>query len=66
MTQTRLYGVHRDSGEVIEVLAEYHWDTKVRREKKPMKVREPGGRVVDAKGRTRLTRDGLVVIVEEE
>ena len=66
VTQTRLYGAHRDTGEVIEVQAEYHWDTKVRREKKPVKVREPGGRVVDAKGRTRLTRDGQVVIVEEE
>lgn len=46
--------------------AEYRWDTKVRREKKPMKFREPGGRVVDAKGRTRLTREGQVVMVEEE
>ena len=51
---------------MIELNAEYRWDTKVRREKKPVKVREPGGRVVDAKGRTRLTREGQVVIVEEE
>jgi hypothetical protein len=48
VTQTRLYGAHRASGEVLEVQAYYHWDTKVRREKKPVKVREPGGRVVDA------------------
>ena len=50
----------------MEVHAEYRWDTKVRREKKPVKVREPSGRVVDAKGRTRLTREGQVVMVEEE
>ena len=63
---TRLYGAHRETGEVIEVHAEYRWDTKVRREKKPLKVREPCSRVVDAKGRTRLTREGQVVIVEED
>ena len=66
MTKTRLYGAHRESGELIEVHAEYRWETKVRREKKPVRVRAPGGRVVDAKGRTRLTREGQVVIVEEE
>ena len=45
--------------------AEYQWDTKVRREKKPVRVREPSGRVMDAKGRARLTREGQVVIIEE-